>query len=241
MAVQDFTTYTEVDTNNHLSQDTNTSTFAGLTCAETCYLYKDFSADYFDGDFTQEFTFYLDNQTSVGFMCPWMMGIDLGDYSTLVTTGTHYFLCNLVMNNGGTRTYYAIECDGGNVYSDSYTTFELDTLYYIRVKRDESVGTYGTFYTYIYSDAAHINLIDTLSVTLHTAKRDHRYLLAPTSFNNGGAPTSDGYIEDLKITGFNMQINISDVWKDVSEIKINIGDSWKTVTATQINIGDTFE
>ena len=43
------------------------------------------------------------------------------------------------------------------------------------------------------------------------------------------------------LSGTNMQINIGDVWKDVTDIKINIGDTWKTVTKVQINIGDTWK
>ncbi len=41
--------------------------------------------------------------------------------------------------------------------------------------------------------------------------------------------------------GTNMQINIGDVWKDVSAIQINIGDVWKDVTKAQINIGDVWK
>lgn len=42
-------------------------------------------------------------------------------------------------------------------------------------------------------------------------------------------------------TGTNMQINIGDVWKEVSAAKINIGDVWKDVEGIQINIGDTWK
>ncbi len=38
-----------------------------------------------------------------------------------------------------------------------------------------------------------------------------------------------------------MQINIGDVWKEVSGAQINIGDSWKEVVGIQINIGDTWK
>lgn len=41
--------------------------------------------------------------------------------------------------------------------------------------------------------------------------------------------------------GTNMQINISDAWKDVELMKINIGDVWKDVEGVQINIGDSWE
>ena len=41
--------------------------------------------------------------------------------------------------------------------------------------------------------------------------------------------------------GTNMEVNIGDVWKDVTTVQINIGDTWKTVTAAQVNIGDTWK
>lgn len=37
------------------------------------------------------------------------------------------------------------------------------------------------------------------------------------------------------------QINIGDVWKDVTEVKINVGDTWKDVGEGQINIGDVWK
>lgn len=37
-----------------------------------------------------------------------------------------------------------------------------------------------------------------------------------------------------------MKVNISDTFRQVSEIKINVGGSWRTVVKVQINIGDTW-
>ena len=42
-------------------------------------------------------------------------------------------------------------------------------------------------------------------------------------------------------SGTNMQINISDTFKEVPAMKINIGDTWKDVTAVKQNIGDTWK
>jgi len=39
----------------------------------------------------------------------------------------------------------------------------------------------------------------------------------------------------------NMQINISDAWKDIEGVQVNIGDVWKEVEGVQINIGDTWK
>jgi len=42
-------------------------------------------------------------------------------------------------------------------------------------------------------------------------------------------------------TGINIQVNISDVWKEGSAAKINISDDWKEVVGIQQNIGDTWK
>jgi len=42
-------------------------------------------------------------------------------------------------------------------------------------------------------------------------------------------------------TGTNMQLNISDSWKEITKVQINIGDSWKNVTKAQVNIGDEWK
>lgn len=49
------------------------------------------------------------------------------------------------------------------------------------------------------------------------------------------------YAVELAETGTNMQVNVSDSWKEISAMKINIGDVWKDIEAAQINIGDTWK
>lgn len=44
-----------------------------------------------------------------------------------------------------------------------------------------------------------------------------------------------------ELTGTNTQINIGDVWKDITGVQVNIGDVWKAVTGMQINIGDEWK
>ena len=68
------------------------------------------------------------------------------------------------------------------------------------------------------------------------------------AINDHESTTSRAYIDHVRIdvyytevTGTNMEINISDVWKDVSGVEINISDSWKTVTKIQININDVWK
>lgn len=56
-----------------------------------------------------------------------------------------------------------------------------------------------------------------------------------------GLPSQYIFVSAAPPAGTNMQINIGDVWKDVSDVQINIGDVWKTVTKVQINIGDVWK
>jgi len=60
--------------------------------------------------------------------------------------------------------------------------------------------------------------------------------------------TTSAFIDYVKIkvyytddSGTNMQINISDSWKEIDAMKINISDSWKDVAAAKINIGDSWK
>jgi hypothetical protein len=38
-----------------------------------------------------------------------------------------------------------------------------------------------------------------------------------------------------------LQLNIGDVWKEVSAVKVNIGDTWKECPSQKLNIGDTWK
>ena len=48
-------------------------------------------------------------------------------------------------------------------------------------------------------------------------------------------------IKEKVAGGTDMELNISDAWKDVDAIQINIGDTWKEVSSAKINISDTWK
>jgi hypothetical protein len=75
--------------------------------------------------------------------------------------------------------------------------FIQNTNYYVTVKRDESVGTYGTLYCYIYSNLDRSTLVDTLTVTL-TEKQNFQYLFGMISYDGvSGGNDWDGTISNL--------------------------------------------
>jgi len=73
----------------------------------------------------------------------------------------------------------------------------------------------------------------------HTPGDNTAYGYAFRSANYSGSTTDPQLV--ITETPPAMRINISDVWKDVDEVKINISDSWKTVTEVKINIGDAWK
>ena len=194
MSLQNLTTYTEQDTNNRFSETSTRATFTNSPCNETNYLYYDFGVDYFAGDFTFLFDFIVSSggngsNTIIG------LGNDLSDYRTNQVASKSQ-LCIRLGYNGGSFTIELIELDSGSETSDNYAG-TINTNYYLTFTRDESVGTYGTIYCYVYSDSARTTLLDTLTLTLNTSKKDFRYFFALQSYNNGTAVAQTGYMEYL--------------------------------------------
>jgi len=199
MALEDFTTYTEVDPNARIAVTANRVTWASLQRDEDAYVYIDKTANYFAGNFKINVTHRITTGANSGlvYFCTmtnlvddWK-GIDdaLGD------------ALGVFSHKHDTLTTYHIgitEVDGGASYSSTQYTVTVDTDYYLTLTRDETVGTYGTLYLYIYSDVARTTLLDTLTLALHD-KIDFRYFYACQSYNSAQVNALSGYSEALEI------------------------------------------
>ena len=199
MSFEDFTTYVEVDPNAHISVATNVITFTGLARNESAYVYKDAGVDHFNGDFTHLVDAIYTSVSGTDVLGNWALGNDIGDVFFLQGAGKNALLVFRSEANGINANDYLRENDGGTLY----TSFYVDTLSpqnrYYKIVRDEAVGTYGTIYLYIYSDAARTNLLSTLSIALHTSKKDYRYVYAVQSYNDGNAGAGTGRNENLDL------------------------------------------
>lgn len=206
--VQDFTTYTEVDASAVLTQTTARATATVLSRNTTAYLYYDFGAGHFSGDVEFVFTSQI---TAVPAPAAGRLGGVIGMVALCNTLGDvitwrgslpaiHCFMYNST-DAGTAQQYYLEEGNSGGTYVDNSINLTSLGIYYPRFERDESVGTYGTIYLYIYSDSGRTTLVDTLSLTLHTAKYDFRYLETTFSAddNLGVNRTLSGYVEDLDL------------------------------------------
>ncbi|KKL71872.1 hypothetical protein LCGC14_2090580 [marine sediment metagenome] len=201
MAFEDLSTYTEVDPNSRLTKTTRRVAWTALQRDEDAYIYYDKGADHFSGDFTHHLTI---DTTAAGTTSPgskvfcWAITNLVNDMKGIQGSSGDYFAVFLYRSFTGVFEIYLEECNGGIPQQTAYTA-ALNTIYYLKVVRDESVGTYGTIYCYIYSDAARTTLLATLTQTIDTAKRDFRYVFACNTWNSGETVAMTGYTENLEL------------------------------------------
>lgn len=207
MAIEDFTTYTEDDPNSRITVTATKVSWAGLLNNEEGYVYADKGVNYYSGDFEFQFTIRSISSGvpgSVGSNQPtfWSLANLVDSYNDIYVANGDYLIL-LVGWSTGVWPYLVLqECSGGTLYGDSPVTFQIsvDTEYYITIKRDESVGDFGTLYCYVYTNFARTNLVHTFTITLHSSKKDFRYLYALQSRNTGSAWQHTGYTKDLEVT-----------------------------------------
>jgi len=188
LPLEDFTTYTEVDPNSHLSQTTSRSTFSTLQREETAYLYDDKGSGHFDGDFEHLFDFYVSVAESNFAGIVWAVAQDLGNY------GAQSNELLLILRGYGTyATVWIREVVGGSAYSSTTYTIALSTYYYGTVSRSGD-----QFQLKLYSDADRTDLLATLNLTLHSVL-SYQYIYAPQSYGSGGTYEASGYVENLDL------------------------------------------
>ena len=200
MPYEDFTTYVEVDPNSHISVAANVLTLTGIARNENAYVYKDFGVAYFSGDFTHLVDAIYTSLTGASpFLVSWALGNVIGGMLSVWASPNSALVVYRAETSGGTANIIIIESDGGTQYSSLYADSYSPQNRYHKIVRDELVGANGTIYVYIYSDSARTTLISTLSIALHTSKKDYRYIYAAQSFNYGDGGTFTGRNENLDL------------------------------------------
>jgi len=201
MANENFTTYTETDPNAHISTTSTRVTFAGLHRAETAYLYTDKGAAHFSGNFTLLVTIHCEGAVDNGAVGLWAITNDLDDIGNLDASLLSHFRVQYNEGSANPGTLILVENDSGGLYGDS--VFETTPFTrYLAITRDESIGTYGTLICKVYSDSARTILEGTISLTLHSSKKDFRYIFGVSSISGGtSSQISNGYIENFDLQG----------------------------------------
>ena len=186
------------DPNNRLTITSSKVEFDNLTRNEDCYFYRDMGVNHFDGDFTHRIETLLDAYSSSHASFVWGLTNDIDDYYGLRMNGNPSLGSLWYWDN----QFWVYEVFG--VDDINFDTIYLypDTLYYVEIVRDESLGTYGALYAQICDDDYYSNggnLIDTIGIWLQVAKRDFRYIFAINSYNTGTTPYGTGYMQNLDI------------------------------------------
>lgn len=206
--MEDFTTYTITDP-GPLTVTSTKVDVATLLDSQVARVYKDMGAGHFSGDYEHLITVYCNSSTITG-LCNVVWGVanvNNGDVA-LNGFGNDSNWLRMYEETASTASLFLQESDGGLTYTDTNTSLSLDTPYYLKCKRDESVGTYGTIYCYIYSDSGRTSLVDTLSVTLHTSKKDYQYVYAHAGWNaEAGSYSWTGYTENLDLQEAGATVN----------------------------------
>lgn len=189
---EDFTTYTEVDPNNHIALvGTDHIDFQGYR-NEDCYLYKDKGVDYFGSNWVHSIDVRIASSDWYAVSECWMLSNDLDDMQGLIL-GTKTFLTIYFYEASvGVISIYLREQHAGGGYQDGYNGVE-NTWYYFTITK---VGTDLT--CKIYSDSERTSLLDTLSLTLQ-ADHSFRYVFACNSYNVGSGQSNDLDIENLDL------------------------------------------
>lgn len=206
MAKEDFSTYTEVDPRSIIVVGTRRVTWTDMMAGDDAtYVYLDKGAAFFAGDFFQPMTFNITASERGGSQCIiWAMTNDLDDFQGLIDNSKDFLAVGILHAQNPDATIIRIhEGDSGTEYSSASGYTITDGIpYYITMIRDETVGTYGTFYCRVYTDSARTVLVNTQSITLHTSKKNYRYIIPCMSYDatSGAAKQISGYSEDLEIS-----------------------------------------
>jgi len=196
MATEDFTTYSKLDANSRYTIIPSKITATDLPSTEDAYVYKDKGVNYFDGDFVHFLTVRMTAATDGGRFYFWVLANAIDDTQGIEDASGDFLGCEFYYG-APNYTIHLDECYGGTRITDSYV-ISLNTTYYLKIVRDESAGTYGKLYCYIYSDSERTNLLDTLTRSLHVSKKDYRYIYGANNRNSGiGGRTCSGYAENL--------------------------------------------
>lgn len=193
---EDFTTYTEVDEDGDITIASTKVEWVTITRADESYVYKDYTANHFNGDLTHQFEFYLDAEVGTTVTSNYGLCNYINDYK--------YGLDNSEDQQGvdhynTTQRLYVLE-NGGYTH-DSWTML-LDTLYFYTFERDDDGGANNTGQLTIeIRTGSHAGpLQDTLTQDCSVGEQnDFRYAYILQTYNDGGTGCTDGYLQNLDL------------------------------------------
>ena len=202
--MQNFTLYTETDPNSHITVTSSSKIdFTSLPRNEDAYVYRDCGANFFSGNVSIDFELQVDSGDNFFNIYTCVIANAINDFYGIDTANDSALGVAFYKDSSTTGGIQLKELDSGTVYNATAYAISLSTTYYCTFVRDESVGTYGTLYLYIYSDTGRTNLLNTQTLTLNTSKKDFRYLYALQTYNSAHTNAGTGFVQNFgNIDGF---------------------------------------
>lgn len=196
MAIENLTTYTEVDANNKLIVIASKATGENVGRDEDVYLYKDFGADNLNG-LSITFELYV-AATSVPTSGPSIAATGGMGLSNAVDDVSGWAATDINVMIGEEVSGFKIWLERGPGSESDVYVGAADTIYYCLLERatDSDTATLK-----IYSDAARTNLLDTLTISGVGTTTKWRYMYGFVNWNGGYANIEfDGYIQNIELS-----------------------------------------
>ena len=226
---QDYTSYTEVDPNTHISKAASHIDFDGYQ-NEDAYVYKNFGAGYFVGYFDHFFKVKVvtDPMLENRVVPIWALANAVDDYTALATNGNNLAMTVQYGVGWGGPKFTLRAVHGGVAQGvDLSEILTEGETYNIHVKRIA-----GNIRAYIYDSNG---LFDVLEITMVGTTDTYQYLFACLTANNGVAGHTDIDLDELIIqTYVSLTYKNDSIYRDViaswtpqemNHIRIRISDS----------------
>jgi len=224
---EDFTTYTEVDPNSHISKTTHHIDFDAYY-NEDARLYKDYGVDHF-GNFKHLINFQAADSSTGKDHAAWIWVLTDTENDTYLNSRP--LIAIMIYHDDSETTKYP------HIYLREHTTSGLnqdvyigqaDTWYYLTILK------YGTsLKCEIYSDSTRTNLLDTLSITLGT-DYSFRYLRPATTHDADLDQYLNLDIEDLALFKYVDPEPSHGSWGTEEEVQTEYSYTlWTAITPTE--------
>ena len=206
MAYEDFQTFTLFDEDDPDSITVDSATKVSWVNFDsrdlTGYLYKDYNAGHFSGDFNHQFEIQFANVANLCIAVHWGLWNIIGDFRAVVDASEDGCAFR-VKDDTENLELFLIE-DGATSSDDwSQPGPQPSTTYYVTVDRDDDggVNNTGQYVAYIRTGSHAGVLRDTLTKDAAAGEQnDYRYLYAVASVDSNAAKGPlDGYTENLDL------------------------------------------
>ena len=204
---ENFQLYTEFDEGSDITVDSAVKvSWVNLQNRnQTGYVYKDYGASHFNGDFIHQFECQYANVGTAANEVFWLLSNDGDGEDRAAHSSNSRTAVNFDYAQGSTSFLLGLaEADGNWSPSDAWAGSAASTLYYVTITKDHDGGGNSTGqYVAVIRTGSHVGAVsDTLTVDQSAGKQTpYRYVYVCSTYDdNANAFTSDGFTQNLNLS-----------------------------------------